>query len=354
MKIPYNGVSHLTEIQMKQGILNYSKQELINLFSIKSIPKFRVDQILIWIYRFGKSSFYEMPNIGKNLQNDLDSWFYIHRPKIVNILKSVDGTLKFLLELFDNQTIETVLIPEENRNTICLSSQIGCPLGCRFCNTGHNGFIRNLSTEEILSQFLIAKEYLNNERLSNIVFMGMGEPLLNHNNVLKAIDNLMLDEQEGVSRRKITISTSGIADVLKTISKDLKCRLAISLHAPHDDIRSLIMPINNKFKIKDIMNACAEYSKYHKYLKITFEYLLLKNINDSAEHAHNLLELLKGFNCKINLLRFNAWNGCNFEESPIKNVKTFANILEKGGLVSPIRARRGEDIMGACGQLSSN
>jgi 23S rRNA (adenine2503-C2)-methyltransferase len=239
-----------------------------------------------------------------------------------------------------------------------VSSQVGCAIGCKFCNTGYHGFIRNLSTEEIVSQFLIVKDYLDlwhskTERLSNIVFMGMGEPMLNHKNVLRAIDLLISDETDGVSRRKITLSTSGIADVLKNIAKDLPCRLAVSLHAPNDSIRSKIMPINNIHNIRSILEACDEYKRHHEYLKITFEYLLLDGVNDSRECAYELLQLLSGRNYKVNLLQFNSWQGCQFEASSRNKVLDFARILKQGGIEAPIRARRGEDIMAACGQLKS-
>jgi 23S rRNA (adenine2503-C2)-methyltransferase len=346
-----------------------------------------------------------MTNIDLSLRRALDEWFYIYRPRIVRSDKSIDGTIKFLLELADKNTIETVFIPETKRNTICVSSQVGCAIGCRFCNTGYHGFIRNLLPEEIVSQFLIVKDYLDlwhsqtrpppkppqsdlllgdtehrsgvysnvhehsstgstkeetdcgrlvrgsTERLSNIVFMGMGEPLLNHKNVLKSIDLLMSGEKDGISRRKITLSTSGIADILKNIAKDLPCRLAVSLHAPNDSIRSKIMPINNVHNIKSILGACEEYKKYHEYLKITFEYLLLDGINDSKECAQELLRLLSNQTCKVNLIQFNSWQGSQFKASSRNKTLEFARILEDGGIEAPIRARRGEDIMAACGQL---
>ena len=344
---------------MKHGILNYTKSELQKILEENSIPKFRAEQIFVWLYRFGKTSFFEMTNIGKNLQEKLDEMFYIYRPNIAKVSKSTDGTIKFLLELFDKNTIEAVYIPDTKRNTICVSSQVGCAVGCKFCNTGYNGFLRNLSVEEITSQFLIVKDYLKlweseDERLSNIVFMGMGEPLFNHVNVLNAIENIISDETEGLSRRKITISTSGISNILKMIAPDITCKLAISLHAPNDKIRSKIMPINDKFNIESVIDACREYSKHHEYLKITFEYLLLKDINDTKECAYELLELLNGLNAKVNLLQFNSWDGCSFKPSPKNNVIEFARILERGGIDAPIRRRRGEDIMAACGQLSSN
>lgn len=397
---------------MKLGILNFSKSELKEIFEKNNIKKFRVDQVLIWIFRYGKTSFFDMTNVGKETQKKLDDIFYIHRPEIVNVQKSKDGTIKFLFavsrkvsdsnktdkkflenccksfeaksseisppHIFDCATelvkkslteetffeknyvtLETVYIPSEKRNTICVSSQIGCAVGCKFCNTGYNGFVRNLTPEEIVGQYLAVKDYLglwtdSVERLSNIVYMGMGEPLYNIDNVLKSIDHLMDDPEEGVSRRKITLSTSGIVPVMKKISKDLKCKLAVSLHAPNDEIRSKIMPINDMYNIKSLMEACELYYKHHPYLKITFEYLLLNGINDSEKCARELLNLIKNLNAKVNLIRFNPWEGAEFMPSSEKKVNAFARILRSGGIESPVRERRGEDIMAACGQLKSS
>lgn len=342
---------------MKIGILNLTLDKLKKILNENSIPAFRANQIFLWLYRFGKTSFFDMTNLGKNLQSKLDGMFYIYRPKIAKISKSKDGTTKFLFELSDRNKIESVFIPEEKRNTICISSQVGCLVGCKFCNTGYNGFIRNLTTEEIITQFFAVKDQLNlwnntDDRLSNIVFMGMGEPLFNCENVLDSIENIISDENEGLSKRKITVSTSGITPVLKKIARELPCRLAISLHAPNDEIRDKIMPINKKYNISSILEACREYTKYHPYLKITFEYLLLKDINDSQECAIQLVKLLNGINAKVNLIQFNSWEGCDFQSS--EKVKKFARFLKSSGLEAPIRSRRGEDIMAACGQLSSN
>ena len=352
---------------MKIGILNFSKSELTDFFIAHDIPKFRANQVFSWLYNFGKLSFFEMSNIGKSLQEKLDTLFYIYRPVIQKITQSTDGTIKFLLELNDQNKIETVFIPEIRRNqnneksweraTICVSSQVGCSVGCLFCNTGYAGFIRNLSSEEITTQLLIVKDYLNlwtsDDRISNIVFMGMGEPLYNYSAVNTAMENIISDSTEhGISRRKITLSTSGISNVLLKIAKDLTCRLAISLHAPNDDIRSSIMPINNIHNIESVLNACSEYYFHHSYLKITFEYLLLNGVNDSKNCAYELLELLAPLNAKVNLIQFNQWDGCDFTPSSKSKTEQFAQILEAEGLEAPIRKRRGEDIMAACGQLS--
>ncbi|MDR1609643.1 MAG: 23S rRNA (adenine(2503)-C(2))-methyltransferase RlmN [Holosporales bacterium] len=342
----------------KHGVLNYAADELKACFKDAGIPAFRAAQVLEWVYRFGQTSFYDMTNIGKSLQKRLDEMFYIHRPQIVDVASSSDGTKKFLLRLADATTVECVYIPDVKRKTICVSSQVGCSVGCKFCNTGYSGFVRNLTAEEIISQFMVVKDYMGmwscDDRLSNVVFMGMGEPLLNYQNVMRAIDNMMLDSEAGLSRRKITLSTSGISPIIHKVAKDLPCRLAISLHAPNDAMRSSIMPINEVYDIRSIMEACEEYSAHHKFLKITFEYLLLSGINDSKECAIELLNLLRSLNAKINLLRFNEWEGCEFKASPGLKVREFANILNDGGLEASIRTRRGADIMAACGQLSAN
>lgn len=399
---------------MKKGILNFSREELIDIFRDDlGLKKYQVDQVLLWIFRYGVKSFFEMTNINKNNQRKLDDYFYIYRPNIVNVQKSEDGTIKFLLELPDHEdtqrndenlkdteflerecqskesldsipsfrtvyndnsipviknsltnrkkffTIETVFIPSKKRNTICVSSQVGCVVGCKFCNTGYNGFKRSLSTEEIVGQYFIVKDYLglwgdSDERLSNIVYMGMGEPLYNINNVLKSIDSIIYDEKEGLSRRKITVSTSGIVPVMKDIIKDLKCRLAISLHAPNNKIRSEIMPINDIYDIDSLIDVCREYCEYHPSMRITFEYLLLKDINDSKECAYELVDLIRGLNAKVNIIQFNSWEGSTFIPSPKKRVLDFVKILEDSGIEAPIRERRGEDIMAACGQLKSS
>ncbi|MDR0552546.1 MAG: 23S rRNA (adenine(2503)-C(2))-methyltransferase RlmN [Holosporales bacterium] len=335
---------------MKKGILNITRAEFEAFLQEREFPKFRAKQVFSWLYKHNKASFFEMSNIGAELQNLLDSEFYIYRPKIVSILTSVDGTTKLLLELENGSTIETVYIPTEDRNTICVSSQVGCPVGCKFCNTGYNGFTRNLSAEEIIGQYFAIRDYLGDSvknPISNIVFMGMGEPLLNVENVLASIDAF----STVISARKITLSTAGISNVLSRIAPDLKCKLAISLHAPNDKIRSSIMPINDTYNIESIIDACKIYYKHHGFLKITFEYLMLDGINDSEKCASELVTLIKDLNAKVNILAFNLWNGCHFIPSSALAVRKFVKILEKNGIEAPIRISRGRDIMAACGQL---
>ena len=340
------------------GILNYSKEQLIQMFNSINLPKFRVTQVLDWIYNNGCKSFNNMTNISKELQELLSKNYYIYRPTIIKTDKSVDGTIKFLLKLQDNNTIETVFIPETSRNTICISSQVGCAVGCKFCNTGYNGFKRNLTAEEIVSQVLIVKDYINSWKIkdkiiTNIVVMGMGEPLFNWNNVSIALQNLTIDKNQGISTKHITVSTSGIVPVLNKIIDKFDYNLAISLHAPNDEIRSSIMPINKIYPLKDLLNTCKMYNELHKNKLITFEYLMLNNINDSEKNARQLIKLLHQIRCKVNLIKFNSWEGDIFTGSSIEQIKYFQQILNKSGVTATIRCSKGQDIMAACGQLQS-
>jgi 23S rRNA (adenine2503-C2)-methyltransferase len=345
------------KIKTKLGILNFTKEELREILLEHGFQKFRLEQVFMWIHRFGKRSFYEMTNLSKKVQDELNEIFYIFRPVVSNIQKSSDGTVKFLLELEDGKTIESVFIPDQRRNTLCVSSQVGCSLGCKFCHTGHCGSQRNLTTEEIISQVIEAKDCLQlwaGKKLTNIVFMGMGEPLLNVKNVLKSVDILTDDEKQGLSRRKITISTSGIVPILNEISKSLKTKLAVSLHAPNNELRSSLMPINDSYNLESLMNACRDYSKQHRSMRITFEYVMLRGINDTEECAIELIKILKGINSKVNIIPFNKWIGCEFSPSSSKTIKNFVEILKSGGLDVTIRLSRGKDVMAACGQLKSS
>ena len=340
------------------GILNYNNDQLVQLFSKINVPKFRVNQVLEWIYNNGCKTFYDMHNIGKNLQELLNKNYYIYRLNIVKISKSIDGTIKFLLQLKDNNTIETVFIPENNRKTICISSQVGCAVGCKFCNTGYNGFKRNLTIEEIVSQVLIVKDYINSWKIkdnfiTNIVVMGMGEPLFNWNNVNIALQNLQIGKNQKINPKHITVSTSGIVPVLNQIINKFDYNLAISLHAPNNAIRSRIMPINNLYSLEDLLNVCKLYNKLNNNKLITFEYLMLNEVNDSEKNAKQLIKLLHGIKCKVNLIKFNSWEGDAFIGSSINKIKLFQNILNKSGIVATIRCSKGQDIMAACGQLQS-
>jgi 23S rRNA (adenine2503-C2)-methyltransferase len=333
---------------MKIAILGLSLGDLEAFLEKHKIPKFRAGQIMMWLHKFNTKSFKEMHNIGHDLQRFLEERFYIRNFENIKIFKSLDGTIKFLL----NDSVETVFIPTTKRNTVCVSSQVGCSVGCKFCYTGYNGFKRNLTPSEIVEQLVIVEEYIGQEsRLSNVVFMGMGEPLHNTENVLKAI-NTMINLRD-FSRRKITLSTSGIVPELLRIAEFLECRLAISLHAPNDNIRNQIMPINSIYNISSIMQACHIYCRHHHSMKITFEYLMLNGINDSTNCAHALVNLLGHLNSKVNIIRFNPWSGCQFKPSSNATIQKFATILTNAGIDAPIRERRGLDIMAACGQLYS-
>ena len=326
--------------------------DFYNFLLQNNLPKFRALQVFGWICKHGKVSFADMPNIGQKLQRFLQENFFIYMPDVSDIQRSIDGTTKLLLKLADANTIETVLIPEKDHNTLCISSQVGCAVGCKFCNTGFNGFIRNLTVDEIIGQY-IAMHHITGKEISNIVFMGMGEPLFNVENVLKSIEIFINPDMFGLSKRKITLSTSGITPVLEKIVATLPVKLAISLHAPNDEIRDKIMPINKKYNLKNLLHVCELYNKYNAFLRITFEYLLLKDVNDSDNCAIELAKICGKINAKVNIIRFNSWPGSCFTESSAKTVIKFAKILSKYGIDAPIRGRHGIDIMAACGQLQA-
>ena len=334
-------------------IINYSKTELENQFSELNLTKYRVKQVMNWIYEHGVSSFDLMTNISLKDRELLKTKYYIYRPELANVQKSVDGSIKFLLKLQDGKTIETVYIPEANRKTVCVSSQVGCAVGCKFCNTGYNGFQRNLTTEEIVTQVLFIKDYLklwnSNQKITNVVFMGMGEPLYNWKAVSTAIKNLQIGN---IGQRKITLSTSGIVPVLQKIIEELDCNLAISLHAPNTEIRSSIMPINDIYNLDQLMDICKQYNKLHPNYLIMFEYLVLSEINDSIVHARKLVKLLHGIKCKVNLIKYNAWTNDIFQGTDIDHIIQFRDFLNKHGIVATIRQSKGQDIMAACGQLA--
>jgi 23S rRNA (adenine2503-C2)-methyltransferase len=273
----------------------------------------------------------------------------------------LDGTRKWLVKFADGREVEAVFIPEENRGTLCISSQVGCTLACKFCHTGTQTLVRNLEGYEIVAQILIAKDLLRdwpnqeNRKLTNIVFMGMGEPFFNYENVAKAIEILCDPDGLNFSKRRITISTSGLVPEILRCSKELKVNLAISLHGTNDKLRTDIMAINKKYSLHDLLSACKVYNQENPQQKITFEYVMLYNINDKEENAYELVKLIKKYNlnCKVNLIPFNKWNGCEYETSNITQTKKFQEILKKNDLISTIRKTRGDDVLAACGQLKS-
>lgn len=347
----------------KIELTNLSKEELEAEIIKLGEKSFRAKQLWQWIYFRGVTKFDEMSNLSQNLRKRLQESYTITRPKIVTEQISIDKTHKWLLEFQDGERVEMVYIPEKDRGAVCISTQVGCAMGCRFCHTGSQKFTRNLTVSEIVGQFMVARDAYGEwpsptdevRYLSNIVVMGMGEPLNNLDNVVKALNILTDNEGIAISRRRVTMSTSGIAPRIVEAMQKTGVRLAVSLHAPNNLIRSQIMPINDKFKIEEVMKACAEYQKGDHSRYITFEYLLLKGINDSVEHAKELIALLKKYHLRalFNLIPFNPWPGCGFEPSDKKNIETFSKTLDAAGFAAPVRVARGQDILAACGQLKS-
>ena len=324
----------------------------------------RVGQIWQWIYEKGVRDFSKMTNLAKSYREALEKNFLISVPEIISKNISHDGTRKYLMRIDGGHEIETVYIPEENRGTLCISSQVGCTLTCSFCHTGTQRLVRNLSSSEIVGQILVARddlgEWPNQEApkpkprlLSNVVLMGMGEPLYNFDNVRDAMKIAMDPEGVALSRRRITLSTSGVVPEITKTAEEIGCQLAISFHATTDEVRDKLVPINKKWNISNLLETLKNYPKVSNSERITFEYVMLKNVNDSDEDAHRLVKLIKGIPAKINLIPFNEWPGSPFERSDWKQIKSFSDIIYRAGYASPIRTPRGEDIMAACGQLKS-
>lgn len=347
----------------KLELTDLTKEELTAEITKIGEKAFRAKQLWQWIYYRGETDFNKMSNLSLALRQKLAENYTITRPKIITEQVSIDKTRKWLLEFKDGERVEMVYIPEKDRGAVCISTQVGCAMGCRFCHTGSQKFTRNLTVGEIVGQFMVARDTYNEwpsptdetRYLSNIVVMGMGEPLNNLDNVVKALNIITDNEGISISRRRVTMSTSGIAPRIVEALQRTGVRLAVSLHAPNNTIRSQIMPINDKFKIEEVMKACAEYQQGDHSRYITFEYLLLKGINDSEENAKELVSLLKKNKLRalFNLIPFNPWPGCCFAPSDRKTVEAFSSILEKAGFAAPIRVARGQDILAACGQLKS-
>ncbi len=344
----------------KTNLLGLTKAEIKLLLNKINLPNFRTSQIWNWIYRSGTVDFNEMTNISKDLRSLLSQNFNIWRPKISSTHQSQDGTIKWLLKLDDGNEIETVWIPDEERGTLCISSQVGCTLTCKFCHTGTQRLVRNLSSSEIVGQVMLAMDQLKdwpsaseNRLLTSIVLMGMGEPLFNYDNVKKAIEIIMDHSGISLSRRRITLSTSGIVPEIKKCGDDLGVNLAISLHATNDNLRNELVPINKKYDIKQLLDAVRSYARISNARRVTWEYVMLKGVNDTAQDAKNLVKLIKGIPSKINLIPFNEWPCSPYECSEEDSINNFAKIIMKAGYASPIRTPRGRDVMAACGQLKS-
>ena len=323
--------------------------------------RMRAAQIAGWIYHFGKTDFAEMTDITKDMRASLAERFVVARPELVERLVSVDGTRKYLIRLRPGIEVECVYIPDVGRaGALCVSSQVGCTLSCTFCHTGTQKLVRNLTSAEIVNQVIAVKDDLeewpsggDERRLSNIVFMGMGEPLYNLDNVSRAIDVIADGDGISISRRRITVSTSGVVPEIAKLGDDTSAMLAISLHATNDALRDVLVPINRKYNIAELMEACRTYPGASNARRITFEYVMLKGVNDSDAEARALVKLMKGLPAKINLIPFNPWPGAPYECSSWERIESFAEILSRAGYASPIRTPRGRDIFAACGQLKS-
>ena len=327
--------------------------------------KMRVGQIWQWIYQWGVRDFHAMTNLSKAYRAELDEKFVIEIPEMVSKQVSADGTRKYLCRIAGGHEVEVVYIPETDRGTLCISSQVGCTLTCSFCHTGTQKLVRNLTAGEIVGQVMMARDDLGEwpkpgegadlrpRLLSNIVLMGMGEPLYNFDNVRDAMKIAMDGEGISLSRRRITLSTSGVVPEIGKTAEEIGCMLAVSFHATTDETRDKLVPINKRWNIEELLKALKAYPKLSNSERITFEYVMLKDVNDSDEDARRLVKLISGIPAKINLIPFNEWPGSPYQRSDWERIEKFADIIYKAGYASPIRTPRGEDIMAACGQLKS-
>ena len=345
---------------MPKNLVGLSREELLAEITGLGEPAFRARQLWHWVYARGATDFAAMTSLSKDFRARLAGGYRIARPATALAQDSSDGTRKWLLRLEDGQEVECVHIPEAERGTLCVSSQVGCTLTCRFCHTGTQRLVRNLSAAEILGQVMLARDHFGewpspkeDRQLTNIVMMGMGEPLYNYDNIAKALKIVMDHEGLAISKRRITLSTAGVVPMMQRCGEELGVNLAVSLHAVTDEIRDKIVPLNRKYPLKDLLDACRAYPGVHNARRITFEYVMLKDVNDSPADARGLVRLLKDIPAKVNLIPFNPWPGAPYECSAPETVESFAQILLEGGLAAPIRRPRGQDIMAACGQLKS-
>lgn len=343
-------------------LIGLDKAELTALALEIGEKPYRGTQLFQWIYSRGARDFEEMTDISKECRAQLSDKFTLERPIIDQEQISEDGTRKWLHAFADGQKAETVLIPEDDRGTLCVSSQVGCTLTCRFCHTGTQRLVRNLTPGEIVAQVMVARDALgewptpkdDSRALTNIVLMGMGEPLYNFEAVKKAMQIVMASDGISISRHRITLSTSGVVPEIARCGEELRVKLAISLHGATDEIRSKLMPINKKYPLKDLMEACRTYPGVSNARRITFEYVMLKDINDSDADARALVDLVKDVHCKFNLIPFNPWPGTPYECSSRKTIERFQEILASASITCPVRTPRGRDILAACGQLKTD
>src|SRR6478752_10619711 len=361
------------EADLREPLIGLGRATLAARLERLGVPerqsRMRVGQLWNWLYVQGATDFQRMTNIAKEFRAELDRSFSLARPEIVTEQVSVDGTRKWLLRLDDGKEVETVYIPEEDRGTLCISSQVGCTLTCSFCHTGTQKLVRNLNPSEIVDQIMVARDRLGDwpgavaedprgipdtmRKITNVVLMGMGEPLYNFDNVRDAMAIAADGEGLSVSKRRITLSTSGVVPEIPRWGEEAVTMLAVSLHAVRDDLRDELVPINKRWPIKDLLDACRAYPGLSNAKRITFEYVMLKDVNDSIADAKELVRLLAKIPAKINLIPFNPWPGTNYDCSSSERIERFADIVNRAGYASPVRTPRGRDIFAACGQLKS-
>ncbi len=342
---------------MPVNLLDFDAERLAGFFTEIGEKPFRARQVMRWIHQFGQAEFENMSDLSKDLRTKLISSALVQAPSVMADSTAIDGTRKWLLSVGAANGIETVFIPETGRGTLCVSSQVGCALECAFCSTGRQGFNRNLTVAEIIGQLWWANRALGatprGERvISNVVMMGMGEPLANFDNVVSAMKIMLDDYGYGLSRRRVTLSTSGMVPAIDRLAEQLPVALAVSLHAPDDELRDRLVPINKKYPLKELMAACKRYIKVAPRDFVTFEYVMLDGVNDSVEQAKQLVALVKGVSCKFNLIPFNPFPDSGFERSSPERIGAFRDVLMRAGLVTTTRKTRGDDIDGACGQLA--
>lgn len=343
--------------EIKLNLLSLDRHELAAFFDSLGEKSFRANQLFKWIHQSGVSDFQQMNNLSRSLRDKLEGCAEIVQLDVVADELSSDGTRKWVLQMLDGNRIEAVYIPETDRGTLCISSQVGCALDCSFCSTGRQGFNRNLTTAEIISQVSLASQLINEEKkpgrkITNIVFMGMGEPLLNFDNVIRVISILLDDFAYGLSKRRVTVSTAGVIPAIDRLGEVSDVRLAVSLHAPNDTLRDQLVPLNKKYPLKELKKACKRFlDKQSARSRITFEYVMLEGVNDTEEHAQELVKYLKGVPALLNLIPFNPFEGSGYKTTSNNKIKRFGDIVMKAGVTTVIRRTRGDDINAACGQL---
>lgn len=350
---------------MTANLLEFNLEGLAAFCETLGEKRFRATQLFRWIHQRGASSFDDMSDLAKSLREKLRHCAVVKALPVVAQHESSDGTIKWLFDVGAGNAVEAVFIPEDDRGTLCISSQAGCAVGCRFCSTGHQGFSRNLSSGEIISQLWFAEHFLRKRLgtdqrvISNVVMMGMGEPLQNYSALVPALQTMLSDHAYGLSRRRVTVSTSGVVPMMDRLGADCPVALAVSLHAPNDSLRDNLVPLNKKYPLRELLAACQRYLDHAPRDFITFEYCMLDGVNDSVEHARELLALVRpgaetAVSCKFNLIPFNPFPASGLLRSPMPKVLEFAKILSDGGIVTTVRKTRGDDIDAACGQLAGD